>query len=264
MAGIATARETRAARAQNNVRSGAGAIAVLPLYGVITQRGNMVEDVSGPGSVSTQLFGSSLRDALNDDTVSSILIDIDSPGGSVYGVSELADLIYQSRGQKPVVAIADSLAASAAYWLGCAASEFYITPGGEVGSIGVWQAHFDYSEAYAEAGVAPTLISAGKFKVEGNPYQPLDEDAKAFMQSRVDDYYNAFTKTVSRGRGVSIAQVRDGMGQGRVLGASAALEQKMVDGITTFEDLIKKMQKDTRALRGASANRLAAARLSLI
>lgn len=264
MAGIATARETRAARAQHNVRSGAGAIAVLPLYGVITQRGNMVEDVSGPGSVSTQLFGSALRDALNDDTVSSILIDIDSPGGSVYGVSELADLIYKSRGQKPVVAIADSLAASAAYWLGCAASEFYITPGGEVGSIGVWQAHFDYSEAYAEAGVAPTLISAGKFKVEGNPYQPLDEEAKAFMQSRVDDYYNAFTKTVSRGRGVSIAQVRDGMGQGRVLGASAALEQKMVDGITTFDDLVKKMQKDTRALRGASTNRLAAARLSLI
>ncbi len=252
MTGIALDREARATRAQANGRTGGG-IAVLPLYGVITQRGNMVDDVSGPGSVSTQSFAAALQDALNDDTVGSILIDIDSPGGSVYGVGELADLIYQARGQKAVIAIADSLAASAAYWLGCAASEFYVTPGGEVGSIGVWQAHFDYSQAYAAEGVAPTLISAGKFKVEGNPYQPLDEEAKAFMQSRVDDYYTAFTKAVSRGRGVPIGQVRDGMGQGRVLGADAALAQKMVDGIMTFDDLVKKMQKSARASRSAAA-----------
>ena len=252
MAGIAADREVRAARAQNNVRTGAG-IAVLPLYGVVTQRGNMVDDVSGPGSVSTQSFAAALNDALNDDTVGAILIDIDSPGGSVYGVGELADQIYQARGQKPVVAIADSLAASAAYWIGCAASEFYVTPGGEVGSIGVWQAHFDCSQAYATEGVAPTLISAGKFKVEGNPYQPLDDEAKAFMQSRVDDYYAAFIKTVSRGRGLPIAQVRNGMGQGRVLGADAAVAEKMVDGIMTFDDLVRKMQKSARSSRSASA-----------
>ena len=74
----------------------------------------MVDDVSGPGSASTQQFSAALRDALNDDTVSQILIDIDSPGGSVYGVAELADEILAARKQKPVVAIANSLAASAA------------------------------------------------------------------------------------------------------------------------------------------------------
>ena len=88
---------------------------------------------------------------------------------SVYGVAELADQIQSARASKPVVAIANSLAASAAYWIGCAAGEFYVTPGGEVGSIGVWQAHFDYSQAIASEGVKPTLISAGKYKVEGNP-----------------------------------------------------------------------------------------------
>ena len=179
--------------------------------GVVTQRGNMVEDVSGPGSVSTQQFASALRQALADDTVSQILIDIDSPGGSVYGVAELADEIIAARSQKPVVAVANRLAASAAYWIGCAASELYVTPGGEVGSIGVWQAHFDYSQALAAEGVAPTLISAGKYKVEGNLDTPLDADAQGFMQSRVDDYYAAFTEGVARGRGVPIAQVRDGM-----------------------------------------------------
>ena len=267
MAGIMADREARSARAQNNTSAGGGSIAVLPLYGIVTQRGNMADNISGPGSVSTQAFAAALRDVLNDDTVGSILIDIDSPGGSVYGVGELADLIYQARGQKPVVALANSLAASAAYWIGCAASEFYVTPSGEVGSIGVWQAHVDQSQALAAEGIKPTLISAGKFKVEGNPYQPLDDEARAFMQLRVDEYYAAFIKGVARGRGVPLAQVRDGMGQGRVLGADAALAENMVDGIMTFDQLIKKMQKEARVApipRGAPGSRLAAARLSLM
>jgi signal peptide peptidase SppA len=232
-------RDTRKQMAAAN--TGAG-IAVLPLYGVVTQRGNMVDDISGPGSTSTQQFTSALRQVLADDTVGQILIDIDSPGGSVYGVAELASEIVKARAQKPVVAVANSLAASAAYWIGCSASEFYVTPGGEVGSIGVWQAHFDYSKALEEEGIKPTLISAGKFKVEGNPYMPLDPEAQAFMQSRVDDYYNAFIQAVAVGRGVSVNDVRNGMGEGRVLGADAALAQRMVDGIASFEDVLARMQ----------------------
>lgn len=231
-------RDTRKQFAAAN--AGAG-IAVLPLYGVVTQRGNMVDDISGPGSTSTQKFTSAMRQVLADDTVGQILIDIDSPGGSVYGVAELATEIVKARAQKPVVAVANSLAASAAYWIGCSAGEFYVTPGGEVGSIGVWQAHFDYSKALEEEGVKPTLISAGKLKVEGNLYVPLDPEAQAFMQSRVDDYYNAFIKAVAKGRGVSVADVRDGMGEGRVLGADAALAAKMVDGIATFDDVLARM-----------------------
>ena len=232
-------RDTRKQMAAANAGSG---IAVLPLYGVVTQRGNMVDDISGPGSTSTQQFTSALRQVMADDTVGQILIDIDSPGGSVYGVAELASEIVKARTQKPVVAVANSLAASAAYWIGCSASEFYVTPGGEVGSIGVWQAHFDYSKALEEEGVKPTLISASKFKVEGNPYVPLDPEAQAFMQSRVDDYYNAFIQAVAVGRGVSVDDVRNGMGEGRVLGADAALAQRMVDGIASFDDVLARMQ----------------------
>ena len=263
MHSIAADRSARDARRQASVSKSGGGIAVLPLYGVVTQRGNMVDDVSGPGTASTQQFSNMLRAALQDETVTQILIDIDSPGGSVYGVAELADEIVSARAQKPVVAIANSLAASAAYWIGCSASEFYVTPGGEVGSIGVWQAHQDYSKAMDEAGVKTTLISAGKFKVEGNPYAPLDEEAQGFMQSRVDDYYAAFTKAVAKGRGVSISQVRDGMGQGRVLGAEAALASSMVDGIATFEDVVKKMRRDARAQIKPNASRLNQARNSL-
>ena len=258
-----SAREVRRQSNQVNVGGAGNGIAVLPLYGVVTQRGNMVDDVSGPGSVSTQQFAASLRQALTDESVSQILIDIDSPGGSVYGVAELADEIISARAQKPVIAIANSLAASAAYWIGACASEFYVTPGGEVGSIGVWQAHQDYSKAMDEAGVKTTLISAGKFKVEGNPYTPLDEDAQAFMQSRVDDYYAAFTKAVAKGRGVSIAQVRDGMGQGRVLGAEAALASNMVDGIASLDDVVRKMRRNAKVQNKPQASRLLQARNSL-
>lgn len=183
LAGIDVDKVAREARRQTATSVTGGGIAVLPLYGVITQRGNMIEDVSGPGSVSTQKFAAALRQALADESVSQILIDIDSPGGSVYGVAELADEIVAARAQKPIIAIANSLAASAAYWIGCSASEFYVTPGGEVGSIGVWQAHFDYSQALAAEGVTPTLISAGTYKVEGNPYAPLEPSG--WRQSRV-------------------------------------------------------------------------------
>jgi signal peptide peptidase SppA len=249
MRNIAADKNARDARRQSSVSNSGGGIAVLPLYGIVTQRGNMVDDVSGPGTASTQQFSNMLRAALQDETVSQILIDIDSPGGSVYGVAELADEIVSARAKKPVVAIANSLAASAAYWIGC--------------SIGVWQAHQDYSKAMDEAGVKTTLISAGKFKVEGNPYAPLDEEAQGFMQSRVDDYYAAFTKAVAKGRGVSISQVRDGMGQGRVLGADAALASSMVDGIATFEDVVKKMRRDARTQIKPNASRLNQARNSL-
>ena len=246
LAGIDTDRLAREARRQTATSVTGGGIAVLPLYGVITQRGNMIEDVSGPGSVSTQKFAAALRQALADESVSQILIDIDSPGGSVYGVAELADEIVAARAQKPIIAIANSLAASAAYWIGCSASEFYVTPGGEVGSIGVWQAHFDYSQALAAEGVTPTLISAGTYKVEGNPYAPLEPEAQAFMQSRVDDYYLAFCKGVARGRDVPIARVRNSMGQGRVLGADAAIEQGMIDGAITLEGMLNKLQRNSR------------------
>ncbi|WP_287708926.1 S49 family peptidase [Accumulibacter sp.] len=160
-----------------------------------------------------------------------------------------------------MVAIAISLAASAACWIGGLAFKFYVTPGGEVGSIGVWQAHFDYAQAFAAAGITPTLISAGKYKVEGNPYAPLDEEAQGFMQSRVDDYLASFTKAVARGSGVPIAQVREGMGQGRVLGAEAAQAQGMVDGVAKFDEVVGKMRRDARARPKAS--RLAQARNAL-
>lgn len=231
-----------------------GAIAVIPVYGTIVQRASQLDMCEG--GTSTQSISNALADAMADDSVAQVLLDIDSPGGSVYGVQELAAEI--ARAKKPVVAIANSLAASAAYWIGSAASEFYVTPGGEVGSIGVWTAHQDVSKALAEAGVNVTLISAGEFKVEGNPYEPLSTEAQAFMQSRIDDYYAAFTRGVAKGRKVGVEQVRSDMGKGRVFGADQALAANMVDGTATFDEVISRMQSKRKAA-APGASRLAKA-----
>ncbi len=248
------------ARKAQAAKQATGGIAVLPLYGTVVQRANMMTDWCG--GTSTQQFTQAFREAMADDTIGAILIDIDSPGGSVYGVAELADEIFKARSQKLIIGYANSLAASAAYWIGAACSEMWVTPGGEVGSIGVWMAHEDWSKAMEEDGIKTTLISAGKYKTEGNPYQPLDPEAQAFMTSRVNDYYAAFTKGVARGRNVGIAAVREGMGQGRVLGADAAKAENMVDGIGTFDEVVKYMQKSMKA-KSPGASRLARAQTEL-
>ena len=244
MARITADRSNMSARKPGNAapRMGSDAnIAVLPLYGVLTQRGNMVEDVSGAGSLSTQKFSALLRQELQDPSVGAILIDIDSPGGSVFGVDVLANEIFNARTQKPIVGLANSLCASAAYWIGAACSELYAVPGSEVGSIGVFTAHDDRSKAMEKEGVTRTYISAGKYKTEGNPAGPLSEEAQASMQARIDEYYGSMTRTIAKGRGVSVDLVRSDYGQGRTLTAQQAQRAGMVDDIATFDEVVRRM-----------------------
>ena len=229
----------RAAAAQT------GSVAVLGVYGTIIPRGDML--VESSGAVSTTRLAVNLRAALADPAVGAIVLDISSPGGAVQGVEELAAEIYAAREVKPIVAVANHLAASAAYWIGTAANELFVAPSGEVGSIGVFAAHQDFSRALEKDGVTVNLISAGKYKTEANPYQPLTEEARAAIQARVDDYYNAFTKSVARGRGVSVADVRGGFGEGRVVGAAEAVRLGMADKIGTLDDAIARAAKLARA-----------------
>lgn len=237
--------ETGAARAANGTgQAQGGAVAILPLLGTIIPRANLMSEMSGGTSV--QRFSNNLRQALRDPDVGSIVIDVDSPGGQVGGVPELADEIYQSRGEKRIVAVANTLAASAAYWIGSAADEMVVTPSGEVGSVGVVAMHEDWSKFLEEKGVKVTFIHAGEHKVEGNAYEPLDDEAKAFFQSRVDDYYGMFVESVARGRDVSPATVRRDFGQGRVYGGREAVQLGMADRIETLDAVVDRLLVDGR------------------
>jgi ClpP class serine protease len=128
-----------------------------------------------------------------------------------------------------------------------------------VGSIGVWQAHEDISGALLYEGIDVTLISAGKYKVEGNPYEPLTEEATDFLQSRVDEYYSVFVESVATARGVTTDAVIQGMGQGRVVGAATAVSLGMVDGVMAFDQVVSLMQSRVKP----KASRLSQARNSL-
>ena len=169
MAEVRADAQHKLARIGTASRSGGKSIAVLPLYGVITQRANMVNEASGSGGTSTQAFAQAFRSALADDAVGHLIIDCDSPGGSCYGTGELADEIRAARGVKPITGVVNSLCASAAYWILSQCDEIFCTPGGEAGSIGVYTAHTDASEAMRIEGLRTTLVSAGKYKTEASP-----------------------------------------------------------------------------------------------
>jgi signal peptide peptidase SppA len=223
-----------------------GRVAVVPVYGVLAQRMNLMTEMSG--GTSTQMLGAAIDNLVSDRTVKAIVLDVDSPGGSVFGIQELADKIHAATKEKRIVAVANSTAASAAYWLASQASELVVTTGGQVGSIGVIAAHTDESKAEEMAGVKTTLITAGEFKGEG--YRPLTDSAMGAMQQQVDAIYSTFVRTVARGRVVSDTRVEKDFGQGRMKLAKEALSAGMVDRIATLEQTVRRLAGDDAA-RGA-------------
>lgn len=239
------------AAAPSRQQAQTGTVAILPLTGVITPRINMMSEMSG--GTSAQQFSAMFQAAVDNPEIGAILIDVDSPGGSTDLVPELAAQIRDARGSKPITAIANTDAASAAYWIASQADEFVVTPSGMVGSIGVFAAHDDLSAQLEQDGVKTTLISAGKFKTEASPYEPLSEEAKAAIQARVDDFYGMFVADVAAGRGVPASSVTGGFGEGRIVTAQAAVKAGMVDRVATFEATVEEMIG--RALAAGSGGR---------
>lgn len=236
-------------------RAGAkGNIAVINLFGVISHRISEKQAMSGGGGTSVEKTQARLRQAVADPSIKAIVLNIDSPGGSVNGVRELADEIFEARNQKHIVAVANSLAASAAYWVATAADELVVTPSGSVGSIGVYTAHEDYSAALEQEGIKVTLISAGKYKVEANPFAPLSEEAKASLQSDVNEFYDMFVDAVARGRGVASRDVRNGFGEGRVVNSKNAKKEGMVDRVATFDQVLASLGASTTPANSSRAS----------
>lgn len=214
-------------------------IAVLPLFGTIFPRANLMTDMSG--ATSAERFSAQFAGLLSDSTIDAIVLDVDSPGGQVNGVEELSTQIFNARGTKPIVAVVNHTMASAAYWIGSAADEVVITPSGEAGSIGAFAVHEDISAALMQKGIKLSLISEGKYKTEGNPFEPLTEEARAAIQTKVREAYDAFVNAVARNRGVDPDSVRNGFGEGRMVGARQAVELGMADRVETLNETIERL-----------------------
>jgi signal peptide peptidase SppA len=226
-----------------------GDIAVIPIVGTLTQRPSAFPS----GGVSTQAIGQVFDQAVADSSIGAIVFDIDSPGGSVFGVQELSEKIFNARGSKPIIAVANSLMASAAFWVGTAADEVVAAPGADVGSVGVLAVHTDRSVADANEGVKTTIIKAGRFKAEANSAEPLTDEAHANIQARVDEHYNSFVSDLARNRGVSNKAVAMNFGEGRVLSPSNAMKAGMIDKVATLEQVIKGLQSNSARKRKVRA-----------
>jgi signal peptide peptidase SppA len=221
-------------RVQRRMPRMEGRVAIIPVHGVLTKRG-------GWGVESTDRIAATVDAAMGHKGISGVLLDVDSPGGSSYGLQEFADRLHGMRDVKPIVAIGNPMAASAAYWTASAASRLAVTPSGDMGHIGVWSLHIDYSQMMAEVGIKPTFIFAGKHKVDGNPFEPLSEDARADMQASVNATYDAFVEGVAKNRGRSVKSVRSEMADGRIYSAKDALQLGLVDRVATLEQVLGEM-----------------------
>ena len=215
-------------------------VAIIPISGVMGKRMNMLSQISG-GS-STQLIARDINAAIDDPAVKSILLHIDSPGGTVDGTQTLANIVKEAADIKPVVAFADGMMASAAYWVGSAASEIVASSDtAQIGSIGVVTTHTDVSEAEAKDGIKTTEISAGRYKRIASQHAPLSAEGAEILQAHVDQLYTIFVDAVAENRGVSVDTVLEDMADGRVFLSKQAQRRGMIDHIADLETTILNM-----------------------
>jgi signal peptide peptidase SppA len=146
--------------------------------------------------------------AMEDPEVNGIAFMVNTSGGEVAGNFDLVDHIYSKRGKKPMIAVVSEKAYSAGYSLASAADKIVVNRTGGVGSIGVLTIHYDHSKMMKDFGVKPTIIHAGKFKADGNPYENLSPETQARIQARIDGLYTIFVETVARNRNIKADAVR--------------------------------------------------------
>jgi signal peptide peptidase SppA len=206
-------------------------IAQIDICGTLVSKSSGMNALSGLTSYAD--ISRQFSAAVADQNVRGIALMVNSPGGEVTGMLDLADAMYGARGQKPVVAIVDC-AASAAYCLASAADQIVVTRTALVGSIGVIALHLDQSEADAKAGLKYTAIFAGDRKDDGNPHEPLSPEAKASLQGRIDQVYGMFTTAVARNRSMTDAKVRGT--QAAVYMGQDGVNAGLADSVGTVDD----------------------------
>lgn len=239
----AVAARTRGARS--------GSVAVVSVRGPIVRYDSWFTMIFGGTSV--EWLSQQLRELAADESVGSILLDVDSPGGTISGLPELAATIRAVREVKAISSITNDFNCSAAYWVSSQADEIASTPEGLTGSIGVYTEHWDLSKMLEAEGIGHEFIQAGRFKTEGNEFEPLSDDAREHIQGLVDDGYGLFLADVAKGRGISAAQVKADYGEGRVFASKEAKAKGLIDRVSSFSEAVGRAAAGKIARRGAAA-----------
>jgi signal peptide peptidase SppA len=203
-----------------------GGIRVIPIQGIIGHKVGLLEKSCGVCDVLD--VREQVAEALASVDVTAILLDIDSPGGIVTGVPELADVVRTADAMKPVYAFTDDMMCSAAYWLGSQARGVFATRTADVGSIGVYMAILDESLAFQMAGLHLDVFKGGTQKGAGLPGTSLNDEQRAHFQGEIDQIYGWFKRAVTRGRQGNVTEETM---QGQSFLAEAAAEFRLIDGI---------------------------------
>lgn len=223
-----------------------GDIAVISMRGVLTKESLFI--TYGAATCGMRGIAETVAMCANDDSVKAILLDIDSPGGTVDGVEELASAIASANGKKAVYAYADGLMASAAYWAGSQARKIAAPASARVGSIGVILAHKDFSGALERAGIKISYLTAGKYKAMGNDAEPLSEEARAYLQEGLDGIYGMFLDAVARGRGFGAEDVRHNMADGKIYNGREALRLGLIDAVMSKAEFLAEIKKGVNGM----------------
>ena len=216
-------------------------LAVIPVQGAMSKHGLRF---SGWRLLfSMREIAAALKAAAADASVRAILLDVDSPGGTVDGIEELALAVRTAAMAKPLYAWADGLMASAAYWMAAGARSIAAPATAQVGSIGVISLHREFSKALEGAGVRYTILAAGHYKAAGNAVEPLSDEMRAYLQEGIDAVYELFLAAVEQGRGVSREKAL-AMADGRIFIAGEALRAGLIDRICSREDFINQIKQE--------------------
>lgn len=207
----------------------ANGVAHISVDGVTGRRMNALQDISG--GTSTQVLSSEIARAVADENITGIILHIDSPGGEVAGMQELAGQVFAARGTKPIEALVDGMCCSAAYWLASACDAIRLSSDSTaVGSIGVIGSHTDTSGAEAARGVRTTTVASGPLKGAPSPHAPLDATGRSVLQAAVDHHHGIFAGDVSKHRGLEGDRLK-AVTDGRVLYGKAAVDAGLADSV---------------------------------
>lgn len=216
-------------------------VGVISIKGGLTNRDSYWNRYSG--MVAYDEIRKALVQAAQDESVKSILLDIDSGGGSVAGLADVANLVQSiSKGVKSVYAFTDGTMGSAAYWLGSSAKKTYTSQTATMGSIGVIATHIEYSKQLKESGVGVNVIRAGEFKALLNSYEAATKPALDQLQSQLNEAYVVFVQHVADMRGVTFEAADQRMAQGREFFGIKAVEAGLADGVMTFDKLMSRIK----------------------
>lgn len=230
-------------------------VAVIAFDGLIAPKANLLTRVCG--ATSAQWVTGQINAAIADPLVKSIVLSIDSPGGSVNGSPELAQVVFDAARKKPVVAYSDAMLLSAAYWIGSAANAVYISgPTVHVGSIGIVATH-SHDPA---SSLGQTEIVAGRYKRIATSLAPLSADGAAYIQDQVNHLYGVFVNAVAAYRGVTPEVANERMAEGRTFIGQQAIDAGLVDEIMPLGRLVNAMADNPGAF--ANRRRLAGRRVS--